>query len=175
MNRQEAKAAGELFYTDCKPCPNGHTPKRYTSNSCCYECKLVGTGGYAERYRDTSRKRLHRYRRDEVMNAKFKEADKRRRNDPKNKRKYQSASLKTRLGIGLDTADAIFLSQNGKCAICQSDMPFDNLRLRPVDHDHKTGKVRGILCNACNTGLGKFRDSPVLMRCAIDYLVKHSA
>lgn len=43
-----------------------------------------------------------------------------------------------------------------------------------VDHDHTTGKVRGLLCGACNTALGKMRDSPEQLRRAADYLERAS-
>lgn len=55
----------------------------------------------------------------------------------------------------------------GKCAICGS-----SYRLH-IDHDHKTGQLRGLLCHFCNTGLGHFRDSPERLRAAIAYLMKH--
>ncbi|WP_229076470.1 endonuclease VII domain-containing protein [Actinoplanes sp. DH11] len=50
------------------------------------------------------------------------------------------------------------------CAVCGADDP------QHVDHDHRTGWVRGILCFNCNGGLGQFRDDPVLLANAITYL-----
>lgn len=43
-----------------------------------------------------------------------------------------------------------------------------------IDHCHKSGKVRGLLCDFCNTAIGKFNDDPILMRKAIEYLEKHN-
>lgn len=55
--------------------------------------------------------------------------------------------------------------QNGLCAICK--LPTESLVL---DHCHDTGKIRGLLCGTCNTGLGMFRDSVETVRAATDYL-----
>lgn len=57
--------------------------------------------------------------------------------------------------------------QKGVCAICKRS---PRGRVLHVDHDHVTGKVRGLLCDNCNHGLGKFKDSPGLLRIAADYL-----
>lgn len=54
--------------------------------------------------------------------------------------------------------------QGGKCAIC----PRPGTR---ADHDHETGMVRGMLCDSCNLGLGKFRDDPGLLASAFAYLI----
>ena len=51
-----------------------------------------------------------------------------------------------------------------ECVICGSNEPL------VVDHDHTTGQVRGMLCNHCNRGLGHFRDSPMLLEFAAQYL-----
>jgi len=57
--------------------------------------------------------------------------------------------------------------QNGRCAIC--GRPPKNRRLN-VDHDHRTGEVRGLLCHRCNRGLVWFGDDPGFLRWAAEYL-----
>lgn len=62
--------------------------------------------------------------------------------------------------------------QCSRCAICGIDNPARTGHLRfHVDHCHKTGKVRGLLCASCNTGLGRFHDDPDLLKTAIAYLL----
>lgn len=73
--------------------------------------------------------------------------------------------LRFSYGIGIEDYERMLEAQNFRCAICQSLEE----RLH-VDHDHVTGKVRGLLCNACNTGIGLLRDSKSILRSAIDYL-----
>lgn len=58
--------------------------------------------------------------------------------------------------------------QCGRCAICAT--PVTRERGLQVDHCHKSGDVRGLLCAACNLGLGQFRDDPKLLQAAIEYL-----
>jgi Recombination endonuclease VII len=59
--------------------------------------------------------------------------------------------------------------QNYKCAICPKKMSELNKHLA-VDHCHKTGKIRGLLCRKCNSGLGFFKDDPILVEKALKYL-----
>lgn len=61
------------------------------------------------------------------------------------------------------------LIASGTCSICGGNA-VDGNHSMPVDHDHKTGRVRGLLCTHCNKGLGAFRDNPSLLRAAADYL-----
>ncbi len=63
--------------------------------------------------------------------------------------------------------ERLLAAQNGGCAICGKEANGNRLS---VDHDHGTGRVRGLLCQQCNTGLGGFRDDPALLERAIAYL-----
>lgn len=82
----------------------------------------------------------------------------------------QRAKTLKRHGITPETYQVMLAAQDGVCAICQkSEKVKQHLA---VDHDHETGAVRGLLCRDCNTSLGKFGDSPELLRRAAAYLEK---
>lgn len=78
---------------------------------------------------------------------------------------------------GLTSADMVALSdhQGGVCAVC--GRPFESGKRKGpcVDHCHQTGKVRGLLCDHCNVGLGRLRDDPELLRKGIEYLTNPPA
>lgn len=78
--------------------------------------------------------------------------------------------LKAKYDITPEHYDTMLEEQGGVCAICETDKPGGPWEKFKVDHDHKTGKVRGLLCQHCNVGLGHFNDSPDLLATAIDYL-----
>jgi hypothetical protein len=95
-----------------------------------------------------------------------KRATKRNKENPNSRR---SVVLKNKYNISLEQFNKILISQNYKCKICGTTNPgprgvFD------VDHCHKTGKIRGLLCHLCNAGLGYFRDSILHLESAITYL-----
>lgn len=69
----------------------------------------------------------------------------------------RSVHLKTKFGITPEEYDAMLHKQRGKCAICRQPEKVVGKSLA-VDHDHKTGKVRGLLCGSCNQLLGIFED-----------------
>jgi hypothetical protein len=64
----------------------------------------------------------------------------------------------------------MLVAQDRRCAVCKRREPRGKDKYFHVDHDHKTGKVRGLLCSFCNAGLGMFEDDPERMRAAIAYL-----
>ena len=66
---------------------------------------------------------------------------------------------------------AAFTSQGGMCAICGTDTPGASRKQFAMDHCHKTGKFRGLLCMKCNRALGWFKDSAELMKRGYEYLL----
>lgn len=78
--------------------------------------------------------------------------------------------LKRKYGITYQDYESLLQQQGGGCAICGETKPFKDKRFLNVDHCHSTGQVRGILCQPCNTGIGKFKDSTDLLTKAITYL-----
>lgn len=97
------------------------------------------------------------------------------RNDPgykqANARRARIRLLRDKYGMSLTEYDAMLVSQENCCAICASPYPGVNFSVFPVDHDHATGEVRGLLCNDCNLGLQRFKDSPELLMTAAAYLL----
>lgn len=93
------------------------------------------------------------------------------------RRRYQRDPVKAKLwwwksqGIDItpDMYVALHKQQGGICAIC-SKTEEANGKALAVDHDHETGRVRGLLCDDCNLALGRFQDSPDVLRRAINYL-----
>lgn len=59
--------------------------------------------------------------------------------------------------------------QRFKCPICVNDLDMENGKYA-TDHNHDTGVTRGILCPSCNLGIGNLKDSPTILRAALDYL-----
>lgn len=89
----------------------------------------------------------------------------------KHRRKHgRNYDLQRFYGITLMEYNLMRKKQGYGCAICRS-IPFQH-RLQ-VDHDHRTGEIRGLLCEGCNKGLGCFRDDVTRMRTAIKYLKTH--
>ena len=86
---------------------------------------------------------------------------------------YKDSDLQRRFGISLYDYSQMLLKQNGACAICKgtySGHRNGEPKALAVDHDHKTGKVRGLLCEACNTGIGKLKEDVEILESAIRYL-----
>lgn len=89
---------------------------------------------------------------------------------------HREYDLVSRYGLTFPQLTAMAEAQDHKCAICglpETEKRNGIVRHLAVDHDHETGAVRGLLCQACNTGIGKLKDDPIVLAKAIAYLVKH--
>jgi hypothetical protein len=95
-----------------------------------------------------------------------------------NRTKIRKYKLGVKYGVTLEEYDVMFQKQNGKCSICGKEETTINFGTKQVqalavDHCHKTGKIRELLCQDCNQGLGLFNDDPDRIQKAADYIDKH--
>ncbi len=132
----------------------------------CYRCKA--TKPLTEFYKNRSRPDGHQH----VCKAcgkTYKSATR------KKNRVDMDYYLRNTYGITADDYDRLFTEQGGRCAIClqaETNMLRGTVRRLSVDHDHKTGAVRGLLCSRCNRGIGLLRDDPAITEAATVYLRK---
>jgi len=90
------------------------------------------------------------------------------------KKKGWQRRLRWQYGITISDYTRLLESQGWCCAICRTVESGTKSGRFVVDHDHKTGKVRGLLCSDCNCGLGLYRDNPDYLVSAAQYLVEAS-
>lgn len=93
----------------------------------------------------------------------------------KGQRIIKNAQLQHRFGITIEQYEEKVAIQDNKCAICKKpeaakDQKSQLIKALAVDHCHKTGKIRGLLCQKCNHGLGNFLDKIEYLNEAISYL-----
>jgi len=80
--------------------------------------------------------------------------------------------LKRNFGISLDEYNIMIYNQNNSCYICKTKF-LKNSKVN-VDHNHKTGKIRKLLCQPCNTSLGLLRENINILNSCISYLKEHN-
>ena len=146
----------------CKIC--GQTERYLSGHHNCVSCSKKNSQrrlkeGKPQKWAKDNAEKINEYHR-----AKYKSLtpeEKRIRN-----RKQQLAIY----GLTLEDYDAMLLEQNGGCAICSKEETISGKGVLSVDHDHKSGKVRGLLCDTCNRGLGHFFDNTEYLTNAVLYL-----
>lgn len=136
-------------------------------------------GNLSDHEREQHRERCRRYRerhpdrpiaastawRDKNRNRINEEMRAKRKNDPE---RFVNNALKYQYGITLHQYNDMLSKQGGVCCICKKPRA-DGKRLA-VDHNHTTGRVRGLLCDMCNRGLGYFSENTDRLRSAAEYL-----
>lgn len=90
-----------------------------------------------------------------------------------NPEKRRARKLRSKYGLTTEAYNDMLKGQGGKCKICGSKDPRNaSYKYLVVDHCHTTGSVRGLLCDYCNVGLGRFEDDIERLKNAIKYLEK---
>lgn len=162
FHRDKSKIDG--LYTTCKTCRKNNI-KNISNN--CEQCNksFIKTHNH-QKYCSVE---CFEIARDKYLKEKYVD-------NVKNIKGFKRIKSLYRYGITLKDYDELLQKQNGKCAICQQIEIKKNqhgLVSLAVDHDHKTGKVRGLLCSKCNCLLGYAKDSIINLKKAIDYLIKN--
>lgn len=84
---------------------------------------------------------------------------------------YRWRRIKQKYGISQAEYEALLSSQNGKCGICFTGTPTRGTFA--VDHCHDTGRIRGLLCSTCNSGIGLLKDKLEILEAAVAYMRRH--
>lgn len=138
---------------------------KFFSDGLARYCKLC-TNKYGNEYYHKNPKKAMAYR------LKYRIA-----NPEKTSRVVRANQLKSKYGINQQDYNNMLKEQNGVCAICglpeKANNPNNNGKKKglSIDHCHETGKVRGLLCGNCNTGLGYFKDNLDLLASTTSYLI----
>lgn len=113
----------------------------------CKECQREYKKSYLKKYPDRVKE----------SDRKYKEANK--------KENYRWDNLRQKYNLSEEDYNILLHSQDNLCKVCSKFLTYPH-----IDHCHKTGKIRGILCPSCNTGLGKLGDTVEGVRKALEYL-----
>lgn len=196
MCTERGKIYAKTFISE-KPCKRGHT-LRYKKFNGCVECiqlrakrRYVPNGGY-ERARHASEARLAAISKGEKFYSSGRPCRRghmslrsvsqnmcvdckkiyRIENREKLDKLNRSSRWKRVYGIDKNDYELMMVSQGNLCAICKTSETGKRRTHFVVDHCHKTGRVRGLLCWKCNVGLSHFKDDKNILLTAIVYLLK---
>jgi hypothetical protein len=144
------KAAGmrDGHRNDCKSCNLAARAAKYADNPAPYIARV-------KKWQQENAERLNAYHREY-------------RKRPERKARERETYLLRKYGIKVEDYDRRLEEQGGVCAICKEARPEE--RTLHVDHDHVTGKIRGLLCFRCNNAIGDLRDDIELVFRMLDYL-----
>jgi hypothetical protein len=159
-DRKTALAIGSTFFYTGVPCKRGHIAKRRADKNSCLECIRIAT---------------YRYKQTDIAKAVAAARVTELKSTGEWEKAVTSRTLKHYYGITLVEYENLLVAQNGVCAICRqaetsTDPKLNRPRRLAVDHCHTTGKIRGLLCLACNTAIGKLKDDPQLIERAAAYV-----
>jgi len=159
--------------TQCLPCKYKVTPTKFSKDITERPCNVCGK---VKPKSEFHKNRSTTYGITSVCKECVRKQRKEWHSKPENKKKTRNRNLQHAFGITVDDYDALYTKQNGVCAICGKKEQKKNkygVRRLVVDHNHITGKIRGLLCSCCNQGLGMFytdsRHTDLLLN-AVEYM-----
>jgi hypothetical protein len=127
------------------------------------------TAEHSKRSRIKNQEKIRKYKKEWEIKNKPRLQEKSKEWYNKNAMRVKNTRLIYKFGITLDEYNELLNKQKNSCSICGNP---PRLQKFAVDHDHKTGKVRGLLCRDCNVGIGNLKDDPDLIEKAIQYIKK---
>jgi formylmethanofuran dehydrogenase subunit E len=161
----------------CKECTNNNSKIYYAANR---ELKARKSREYREKNKEKINAWVKEYRKNnkDILSKRGKKNYQKTKED---KQKYyeskrdviRNKNIFRNYGITIEQKTQMIIDQNNCCAICGEQL--SNSRFTHIDHDHKTNKVRGILCANCNSGIGMFKDNVNKLKRAIVYLERGAA
>lgn len=202
-SRSQAVASGERFYYSQVLCKRGHRSRRLTSSGSCCECVRITAGTLVRKARKNARSAVYlaenrtairercnllaQLRRLEKDTSKVQERDRKyyqkykmriseRNCRPAVREKRYLYTLKNKYGISEEAYASLLDSQKGACAICkEKPMPDVKGGMLQMDHDHKTGVARRLLCRRCNTMTGFVETHLNLLPHVVGYLLNEGS
>lgn len=164
MDCQKKPEQKEIKYASC------HSDKKLMGRGLCKNCYDKWLKSNNPEYKERQNENAKKWREKNKERVKLVDRERHKKNnqDPEYRKKRRNAALKRNYDIDLDKYAEMLKSQNGRCVICSRE-PYQNKNLH-VDHCHKTGRVRGLLCARCNWYLATIeKDDNVIMK-IIGYL-----
>jgi len=162
-----------------------------TSPTKCKDCRKEYNAAYKaangerirsnqRKYREEHREHTRKKSRDFYYSHKLEQDLKCKQYDLEHLEERRDRTLDVLYGITQLDYERIYSMQGGKCAICGKEETARACKSsRPkrlsVDHNHKTGEIRGLLCNRCNTAIGHLQENPVTLINAANYILSHKA
>ena len=150
---------------DCRKCDADITSAKRHGNLC-WPCAMEDKKAYYQENRErelTRRKKYYRKNKKAIL----KQEKERYHTDPKVRQDHIDSAIKSRYGISGDQYRyeywRLFEMQDGKCAVCKQDKKL------VLDHDHRTGKIRALLCTNCNTAVGLMKENPDFVQGLLNY------
>ena len=143
----------------------------------CWACKSVKiTFDFhkgADRCKDCAKAYAKKYREENLEKARLTSKLSYQKNVDRHKKRVEVRRLEREYGLSQEDYRNLLVEHDNKCAICDK-IGGVGLEKLVIDHCHKSGKVRGLLCRLCNTSLGGFQDSPHILNKAIQYVEKQN-